>query len=54
MLESLKEYPPTPTAYTDRELVDFAERQLYENGLSKEWQLELIKRLRKKVNNGNY
>lgn len=52
MRESLKEHPITPTALTDRELVNFAERQAYNEGLSKQWQLELIKRLRDKVING--
>lgn len=51
MRESLKEHPPTPTAYTDRELVDYAERLAHENRLSKEWQLEVIKRLEKRLNN---
>ena len=50
MRESLKEYPPTPTAYTDRELIVFAERFAHDDKLSKEWQLELIKRLEKKLN----
>lgn len=50
MLESLKEYPPTPRAYTDRELIEYAERYVHEGKLTKEWQLELIKRLAKKIN----
>lgn len=49
MQQSLNEYPPTPRAYTDRELVEYAERYVHENKLSKEWQLELIKRLAKKL-----
>ena len=50
MRESLKEYPPTPTAYTDRELILHAERFVHEGKLSEDWQLELIKRLEKKLN----
>ena len=51
MQQSLNEYPPTPRAYTDRELIEYAERLAHENKLPKSWQLELIKRLEKKLNN---
>lgn len=50
MRESLNEYPPTPTAYTDRELIEYASRLAHEEKLPKTWQLEIIKRLEKKLN----
>jgi hypothetical protein len=50
MQQSLNEYPVTPTAYTDRELVEYASRLAHDDKLPKTWQLELIKRLEKKLN----
>jgi len=54
MQQSINEHPATPTAYTDRELVEYASRLAHNQGLPKTWQLELIKRLEKKINNGIY
>jgi hypothetical protein len=54
MQQSLNEHPVTPTAYTDRELVEYASRLAHEDRLPKTWQLEVIKRLQNKINNGIY
>jgi|LauGreDrversion4_2_1035121.scaffolds.fasta_scaffold30024_1 hypothetical protein len=40
-----------PTSLSNRELVEYAERHFYKNGLPTEWQLELIKRFNSIINN---
>jgi hypothetical protein len=40
-----------PPSLTDKELVKYAERLFYKDGLPKEFQLELIRRFDRKVNN---
>ena len=54
MQQSINEHSFTPTAYTDRELVEYASRLAHKEELPKTWQLELIKRLQNKINNGIY
>ena len=51
MQQSLNEHPVTPTAYTDRELVEYASRLAHKQELPKTWQLELIKRFNSIINN---
>lgn len=41
----------SPTSLSNKELIEYAERYLHTNGLSAEWQRELIKRLNSIVNN---
>ena len=40
-----------PSSLTNKELVEYAERYLHTNGLSAEWQREIVKRFSALINN---